>query len=66
MTARRRFSNRLARGFLGVVFSVMAFVIEWRVVKAIRQGQPGPKTTEPVMSATRTADGVEVTAEDLL
>ncbi len=49
-----------------MVFSVMAFVIEWRVVKAIRRGTLGTKTTEAVLSATRTAEGVEVTAEDLL
>jgi hypothetical protein len=59
---RERLSNRFARVGLGMAFAVIAFVIERRVIKAIKKGQLGPKKQQaaPGLAATSTADGVRV------
>jgi hypothetical protein len=60
-----RLSNRLARVILGVAFAVVAFVLEWRVVKAIKKGQLGPKKPAPSgLAAAGTADGLKVTPDE--
>ena len=61
-----RFSNRIARILLGVAFAVVAFVIERRVIKAIKKGQLGPKALEPAsgLAMTSTSEGVEVAPEE--
>jgi hypothetical protein len=61
----QRLSNRFARVVLGVVFAMIAFVIERRVIKAIKKGQLGP-TKEPAteLAATSTTDGVQVKRDD--
>jgi hypothetical protein len=58
-------SNRFARVVLGVVFATIAFVIERRVIKAIKKGQLGPKK-EPAteLAATSTSDGVRVKRDE--
>jgi len=56
-----RLSNRLARVVLGAVFAVMAFVIERRVVKAIKKGQLDDTKEQPTeLSATRSSEGLQV------
>ena len=45
MTRRRRFVRWFDRAILGAVMSVIAFVIERRVLKAIRQKGDEPKAT---------------------
>jgi hypothetical protein len=59
---KERFSNRVARLGLGMAFAVIAFVIERRVIKAIKKGQLGPKKQQPApgLAARSTADGVRV------
>jgi hypothetical protein len=62
---KERFSNRIARVVLGAVFAVVAFVVERRVIKAIKKGQLGPKAPERSagLAATTTGEGVEVTPD---
>jgi len=62
---KERLSNRLARVILGATFAVVAFVVERRVIRAIKKGQLGPPAPEPVsgLAATTTADGVSVTPD---
>jgi len=64
---RQRFSNRFARGFLGVAFAVIAFVIERRVIKAIKKGQLGEAKESPSrLSATTTGEGLAVETDESL
>jgi hypothetical protein len=60
---KERLSNRIARVILGATFAVVAFVIERRVIKAIRKGQLGPPPAEapPGLAVTSSGDGVAVT-----
>ena len=61
-----RLSNRLARVVLGAVFAVMAFVIERRVIKAIKRGQLEEKKEQPTeLAATRSTEGLQVKREGL-
>ncbi len=56
-----RLSNRLARVVLGMAFAVVVFVIERRVIKAIKKGDLGAKKGAPAgLAATGTADGMAV------
>lgn len=56
-----RLSNRLARVVLGMAFAVVAFVIERRVIKAIKKGDLGAKKGAPAgLAATGTTDGMAV------
>jgi len=61
-----RVSNRLARVVLGATFAVIAFVIERRVIRAIKKGQLGPTPAEAPsgLAMTSTAEGVEVTPDE--
>ena len=61
-----RLSNRLARVVLGATFAVIAFVIERRVIRAIKKGQLGPAPPEAPsgLAMTSTAEGVEVTPDE--
>jgi hypothetical protein len=61
-----RLSNRVARAILGVAFALVAFVIERRVIKAIRKGELREKPPEPAsgLAMTSTDEGVEVTPEE--
>ena len=63
---KERVSNRLARVVLGATFAAIAFVIERRVIRAIKKGQLGPAPAEVPsgLAMTSTAEGVEVTPDE--
>ena len=53
MSRRRRFARWFSRAILGAVMSVIAFVIERRVLKAIRQkGEPEPQPQSGELATT--------------
>lgn len=59
-------SNRLARVVLGVAFAVIAFVIERRVIKAIKKGQLGEKKEQVTeLAATKSTEGLQVKREGM-
>jgi hypothetical protein len=61
-----RLSNRFARVVLGAAFAMIAFVIERRVIKAIKKGQLGPKKEQATeLAATSTSEGVQVKRDDV-
>ena len=61
----RRAARALERFLLGLVMSFVAFVVEWRLLRAIRKGDVKEKKPTKPLSAVGDRDGLAVAPNEV-